>query len=107
MQNELRVVAQQRRDLDARAVEFESLRKEIEGLLSRVQEHKTERLKMMARVYNSMDPGAAAKQLSAMDDNTVILLLPQMNTRTAAKVMAAIEPRRAAKLISKMLALDP
>jgi flagellar motility protein MotE (MotC chaperone) len=107
VQNELLLVAQQRQDLDAREADLVSLKQEISNLLSKVQEHKSERITMMARVYNNMDPRAAAKQLSTMDDHTVLLLLPQMNTRTAAKVMAAIEPGRAAQLTSKVLALDP
>lgn len=94
-------------ELDVKSRELEKLKTEIEQLLARVQETKSERIVMMAKLYDSMDPEAVARQISSMDDRTVVMLLPQMNTRTAAKVMAAIDPKRAAQITTKMLALEP
>jgi flagellar motility protein MotE (MotC chaperone) len=103
---EKRQLAMQRQELEKKQKELEGLKSEIEQLLARVQESKSERITMMAKLYDSMDPEAVARQISSMDDRTVILLLPQMNTRTAAKVMAAIDPKRAAQITTKMLALE-
>ncbi len=94
-------------ELEGKSRELEKLKTEIEHLLARVQETKSERIVMMAKLYDSMDPEAVARQISSMDDRTVVMLLPQMNTRTAAKVMAAIDPKRAAQITTKMLALEP
>lgn len=107
LNNEKRQLAQRRMELDQKAKELEKLKTEIERLLARVQESKTERIVMMAKLYDSMDPEAVARQISSMDDRTVIMLLPQMNTRTAAKVMASVDPKRAAQITTKMLALEP
>ena len=94
-------------ELDGKSRELQKLKTEIEQLLARVQETKSERIVMMAKVYDSMDPEAAARQISNMDDRSVVLLLPQMNTRTAAKAMAALDPKRAAAITTRMLALEP
>jgi flagellar motility protein MotE (MotC chaperone) len=107
LNNEKAQLAQRRAEVDQKTKELERLKSEIEQLLARVQETKSERIVMMAKLYDSMDPEAVARQISSMDDRTVVLLLPQMNTRTAAKVMAAIDPKRAAQITTKMLALEP
>ena len=97
---------QQHVELDAKKRELGLLKRDIEKLLERVQEAKTERIVMMAKLYDTMEPEAVAKQISSMEDRTVVMLLPQMNTRTAAKVMALLEPKRAAQITTKLLALD-
>lgn len=99
-------IQQQHVELDAKKRELSLLKRDIEKLLERVQEAKTERIVMMAKLYDTMEPEAVAKQISSMDDRTVVMLLPQMNTRTAAKVMALLEPKRAAQITTKLLALD-
>lgn len=97
---------QQREAIETQKQELTSLKSDIEKLLAKVQEAKSERFVMMAKLYDSMDPAAAAKQISNMDDRNVVMLLPQMNRRTAAKVMALLDPQRAAKITTKLLAMD-
>jgi flagellar motility protein MotE (MotC chaperone) len=99
-------IQQQHVELDAKKRELTLLKHDIEKLLERVQEAKSERIVMMAKLYDTMEPEAVAKQISSMEDRTVVMLLPQMNTRTAAKVMALLEPKRAAQITTKLLALD-
>jgi flagellar motility protein MotE (MotC chaperone) len=106
LRQEKRVLQQERREVDKKIQELELLKKDIEQLLARVQEVKSERIGMMAKLYDSMDPEAVAKQINNMDDRTVVTLLPQMNTRTAAKVMALLDPQRAAQITTKLLAMD-
>jgi flagellar motility protein MotE (MotC chaperone) len=86
--------------------ELQALKKDIEGLLAKVQEARSERIAMMAKLYDNMDAEAVAKQIANMDDRTVVMLLPQMNTRSAAKIMALLEPKRAAQITTKLLALE-
>jgi len=93
-------------ELESKRRELQLIKQDIEKLLARVQEAKSERIAMMAKLYDSMDAEAVAKQIASMDDRTVVMLLPQMNTRTAAKIMALLEPKRAAQIATKLLALD-
>ena len=106
LRQEKRVLQQERREIDKKMQDLELLKKDIEKLLARVQEVKSERIGMMAKLYDSMDPEAVAKQIENMDDRTVVTLLPRMNTRTAAKVMALLDPQRAAQITTKLLAMD-
>ena len=106
LRQEKRVLQQERREIDKKKRELELLKEDIEKLLARVQEAKSERIGMMAKLYDSMDPEAVAKQINNMDDRTVVTLLPQMNTRTAAKVLALLDPQRAAQITTKLLAMD-
>jgi len=99
-------IKQQRDAIESQKRELALLKRDIEKLLAKVQEAKSERIIMMAKLYDSMDPEAVAKQIGKMDDRTVVMLLPQMNTRTAAKVMALLEPQRAAQITTKLLAMD-
>lgn len=96
----------ERAALDKKKKELKALHKQVQSLLGQVEEEKTQRIVMMAKLYDNMDPEAVAKQINNMADKTVIRLLPQMNTRTAAKVMALIDPKRAANITTKLLALD-
>ena len=96
----------ERAAIDKKQRELQALHKEVNSLLNRVEERKTQRIVMMAKLYDSMDPEAVANQIKNMGDKTVITLLPQMNTRTTAKVMALLDPKRAATITTKLLALD-
>lgn len=107
LKQEKLTLSRKQAELDQKSRELEKLKTEIEHLLTRVQETRSERIVMMAKLYDSMDPEAVARQISSMDDRTVVMLVPQMNTRTAAKVMAALDPKRAAQITTKMLALEP
>jgi len=96
----------ERAAIDKKKKELQALHKKVQSLLGQVEKEKTQRIVMMAKLYDNMDPEAVAKQINNMADKTVIRLLPQMNTRTAAKVMALIDPKRAANITTKLLALD-
>jgi flagellar motility protein MotE (MotC chaperone) len=99
-------IRQQRDAIESQKRELVLLKRDIEKLLAKVQKVKSERIGMMAKLYDSMDPEAVAKQISNMADRTVVMLLPQMNTRTAAKVMALLDPKRAAQITTKLLAME-
>lgn len=99
-------IKQQREAIESEKRELASLRRDIEKLLATVQEAKSERITMMAKLYDSMDPEAVAQQIGSIEDRTVVMLLPQMKTRTAAKVMAHLDPKRAAQITTRLLALD-
>lgn len=92
--------------LNKKLLEIQALEKDVRALLGQVEQKKTQRVIMMAKLYDSMDPEAVARQINNMGDKTVITLLPQMNTRTAAKVMALLDPKRAANITTKLLALE-
>jgi flagellar motility protein MotE (MotC chaperone) len=99
-------IAREDAEVTAKKRELLTLKKDLEQLLGKVQEARSERIAMMAKLYDNMESEAVAKQIANMDDRTVVMLLPQMNTRTAAKIMALIEPKRAAAITTKLLALE-
>jgi flagellar motility protein MotE (MotC chaperone) len=106
LRKEKRLLQEQRREIETKTRELQLLKRDIEALLAKVQEAKSERIGMMAKLYDNMDPEAVAKQINSMSDQTVVTLLPRMNTRTAAKVMALLDPKRAAQITTRLLALE-
>jgi len=61
-------------------------------------------IKVIVKMYESMQPDEAARRLAKMNTMNAIAILSRMNSRIAGKVLGAISPDRAALLSEKMLA---
>ena len=104
--DELRFV---RRRLELERREIEDQRREVEALLARVEgsvrgaeEERDRVLGQVARVYNTMEPRAAARILTGIDAATTTEIVRRMRERPAAEVMAALDPT-VARCISNRL----
>ncbi len=61
-------------------------------------EYSGEQISGYAKVYESMDPVKAAKQIELMSEDDALELLINMQSRPAAKILDKIEPIKAAKI---------
>ncbi|HID95621.1 MAG TPA: hypothetical protein EYP53_06155 [Candidatus Latescibacteria bacterium] len=78
------------------------LKKEVEGLLGRLNSLQDQRVMELARLYNSMRADKAAAIARSLDDSTVAKILVRMRARQAAEVLSALEPARAARITDRM-----
>jgi flagellar motility protein MotE (MotC chaperone) len=70
-----------------------------------IEQAQSNRIVQLAKLYDNMDPTAAAQVMAGIDDETVIQVLPRMKTQNAASVLAQMQPQRAAMLSKKMISL--
>jgi flagellar motility protein MotE (MotC chaperone) len=105
--DELRFV-QRRLELERR--EIEDQRREVEALLARMQgsvqgleEERDRTLAQVARVYDTMEPRAAARILTGVDAATSTEIVRRMRERPAAEVMAALDPTLARCISNRLV----
>ena len=72
--------------------------KAIAALQERIEELKGKRKKEIAKIYESMDPKAAAKILANLSEDEVLEIILNMKRRQAAKILAELNARKAAKI---------
>ncbi len=65
----------------------ESLQKDLETQLIKVDQSQAKNFKTLSKVYSGMDPGSAARALKNMDAERVALILNQMDSRGMAAIM--------------------
>lgn len=58
-----------------------------------------EEKKKMAKIFEAMDAGSAARILYNMEDQAVKSILSQMKPRQSAKVLAELDPKQAARIL--------
>ena len=92
--------------------EFELIRKEIRqervGLqkqLSRLERDHSRMVNELARELSSSNPGLAAAELVALDDETAALVLKKMSTDPRGEVLDLLEPKRAQRLRGRIARL--
>ena len=59
--------------------------------------------KQLASYYREMKPEAVVNIMNNMDDNTVLLILPLLETDQSGKILALMDPQRAALLTQILL----
>lgn len=82
---------------------FAQVRASVENLLAVPGTEREANLKRLAALYASMRPEEAAKIVSALDDDAMVLdILKRMDERAAGKLLAAMDPKEAARLSAKL-----
>ncbi|MBD3169315.1 MAG: hypothetical protein GF307_07515 [candidate division Zixibacteria bacterium] len=89
-------------ELEEEKERLEKLKEEVQHYLAVRESAKSEDLKSLANLYDSIGREKLAEIFSNMDDTLVAKVIPLMKSRGAAKVLAFMEPERAAK-ISRMI----
>lgn len=99
-------IAAMRREADQRIDKYTKLLAKIEDALKRLEQAKTERMQAVVKVYESMPAEEAAARLSALDEETALVIIKGMKSKKAGAVMSFMEPRKAAELTRAMASLD-
>ena len=82
---------------------LETLRDEIQKLLSRKSKAEEDRMYSLAKIYDGMDQEKVAEVFSQMQDSLIVALLPKMKPNNASLVLEFMPPGRSAKISRMML----
>jgi flagellar motility protein MotE (MotC chaperone) len=91
-------------DVDEKIDRYTKLLAQVETVLKRIEQARQERVESVVKAYESMPPEEAASRITALDDETALLLLQGMKSKKAGLIMAAMEPRKAANLTRRLTA---
>ena len=93
-------------ELKGRIEELESLREELQVLMSEGDAQRNERVEALIKMTESMRSAQAAAVLEEMDQDLAVEVLDGMNRGKAGKALAAMPPAKAAEL-AEALTLTP
>ena len=69
---------------------------EMDNILKKIEREKKERMDLVVKTYEKMDPGDAAVRLEDVRKRLVVRILSNMKARKAAKILSLMDPERAA-----------
>ncbi|MBF0464828.1 MAG: hypothetical protein HQK88_10460 [Nitrospirae bacterium] len=92
-------------DIDDKVAKYQSILKQIDDALLKLQQPDDERFKRVVKDYEAMPAEEAGARISALDEDTAVNLLLKMAPRKAGAAMAQIEPRKVASLTEKMASI--
>ncbi len=92
-------VSQREQKIEEELAQLKSLKEELNATAS------TQASKL-AKAFQAMDAGQAAKIAGNLDDRTLTDLLLQLRERNAAKILAALDPSRAARIYKSLSSKD-
>lgn len=91
------------RKLTEKVGNMQTLKVELESLLTNLSEKEEEELVALAKIYEVMKPASAADVLNRMDNKIVFDLFKRMTRKNTAKIMEKMATGKA-RVISEMLA---
>ncbi len=93
--------------LNGRVAELETLKGELEKLMTSVSGKDDKELQQLAGIYGNMKPAAAAVVLDRLDNAIVLDVLVRMPAKKSGKLMEALNPAKARYLSEMMAARTP
>lgn len=87
---------------DKRSKDVKVSQAEIEAQMKEREAAEKKRISKLARIYDNMKPEEAAKALSDVSLDTVVLILQKMDESNAGQVIAKMEPATAARITQMM-----
>ena len=78
------------------------VKESIENLIAQKEQIEEDQVKRLTKVYDSMDPGAAASILERLNDQTIVMIMQGMKAQNVAQILALLEPLRAADLSTRL-----
>ena len=87
---------------DKKSKDVKVSQKEIEEQMKAREAAEKKRISKLARIYDNMKPEEAAKALSDVNLDTVVLILQKMDESNAGQVIAKMEPSKAARVTQMM-----
>ncbi|MBW1980202.1 MAG: hypothetical protein JRJ12_03190 [Deltaproteobacteria bacterium] len=98
-----------KQEVSAKLAELMTLQKKVAKELENLQQSRNnireKRLKQLADMYKSMEPGKAAKLMEKLDEKTAVQIITRMRGRAAGQILAQMQADKAAR-ISKRLSSD-
>lgn len=88
-------VSQREQKVEEELAQLRGLKDELSGTTS-------SQTSKLAKAFQAMDAGQAAKIAGNLDDRTLTDLLLQIRERNAAKILAALDPSRAARIYKQL-----
>lgn len=70
----------------------------INRLQAQISKYQDEKLKSIAKIYETMEPSSAARILENMPEDQAIAIILNMQRRQAAKILAEMDARKATQL---------
>lgn len=102
-------IAERLATLKKREKEVSQREQKVEGELNQIKSLKealnttsNTQTSKLAKAFQAMDAGQAAKIAKNLDDRILTNLLLQIRERNAAKILAALDPSRAARIYKKL-----
>jgi flagellar motility protein MotE (MotC chaperone) len=95
-----------RKDVDEKIEKYTKLLNRVDAALKKAELLQDERLLNTAKLYESMEPEAAAVRLSAMDADLAAQILLRMKSKKAGPVIALLNSKKAVVLTKKMTNLQ-
>lgn len=93
--------------LNGRVAELETLKGELEKLMTSMSGKDDKELQQLAGIYGNMKPAAAAVVLDRLDNAIVLDVLVRMPAKKSGKLMEALNPAKARYLSEMMAARTP
>jgi flagellar motility protein MotE (MotC chaperone) len=93
--------------LNSRVAELETLKGELEKLMTSMSGKDDKELQQLAGIYGNMKPAAAAVVLNRLDNPIVLDVLVRMPAKKSGKLMEALDPAKARYLSELMAARTP
>lgn len=81
--------------IDAKIVEMQKMRKDLETLLGQANNQQQEQLASLVKIYQNMKPAQAAKIFEQLDMNVLLSVIHEMKEAKAAPILAAMDPQKA------------
>lgn len=99
-------LAERELQIKKREQELDQREKQLADRELRMQQEASQKVAAMAKLYDGMEPAAAAKVLVNLEDDVVAGLIPRMKPKNAALVMALLPPVRAAEISRQIMAIN-
>jgi flagellar motility protein MotE (MotC chaperone) len=103
LDTQVQLIAAAEAKLDSRIKEMNGLKSDIQGLLTQADQQQAAETGRLVKIYEAMDPKAAAARMATMDDAVRLPIAAKMKERILAQVLAKMDPD-AARILTEKLA---
>jgi len=98
----LAALREKEKEISQREQKVEEELAQLRGLKDELSGTTSSQTSKLAKAFQAMDAGQAAKIAGNLDDRTLTDLLLQIRERNAAKILAALDPSRAARIYNQL-----
>jgi flagellar export protein FliJ len=84
-----------REDIDKKIEKYNKILNQIEDVLNKIKDANNERIKKIAKTYETMPPEDAVEKLSALNEKTAINILSEMKSKKVSSIIAMMDTKKA------------
>jgi flagellar motility protein MotE (MotC chaperone) len=103
LDTQVQLIAAAEAKLDSRIKEMNGLKSDIQGLLTQADQQQAAETGRLVKIYEAMDPKAAAARMATMEDGVRLPMAAKMKERILAQVLGKMDPD-AARILTEKLA---